>query len=62
MERALYSPKEVAELLGVTEVSLYRWRAAGDGPPYLQLSAHGPVRYECDALRAWMARRTQRAG
>lgn len=57
MERALYSPKEVAELLGVTEVSLYRWRAAGEGPPYLQLTPHGPVRYEREALRGWMAQR-----
>jgi predicted DNA-binding transcriptional regulator AlpA len=61
-ERALYSPKEVAELLGVTENSLYRWRVAGEGPPYLQLSAHGPVRYEREALYGWMAARAQQTG
>jgi predicted DNA-binding transcriptional regulator AlpA len=62
MERALYSPKEVAKLLGVTENSLYRWRAAGEGPPFLQMSTHGPVRYDRDALYGWMQRKGQKTG
>ena len=54
MERALYSPKEVAELLGVNENTLYKWRVAGEGPPYMRLSDGGRVRYERETLRAWM--------
>lgn len=62
MERVLFSPKEVAEMIGVTENSLYRWRAADEGPPFLQLSPHGPVRYEREGLLAWMARRRRKTG
>ncbi len=63
MERALYSPKEVAEMLGVTENSLYRWRVANEGPPFVQLTRNGPVRYERDKLTAWMDERgRKRAG
>lgn len=56
-ERALYSPKEVAEMLGVNEHTLYKWRAAGEGPPYMRLSDGGRVRYERETLRAWMQER-----
>jgi predicted DNA-binding transcriptional regulator AlpA len=58
VERVLLAPKEVAELLGITENSLYRWRAAGIGPPFLRLSLHGPVRYERETLYAWMWERS----
>jgi predicted DNA-binding transcriptional regulator AlpA len=57
MERELYSPKEVAELLGIHENTLYKWRVLGEGPPYLRLSSHGRVRYERESLRAWWAHR-----
>jgi excisionase family DNA binding protein len=57
MERVLYSPKEVAEMIGVNENTLYKWRAAGEGPPFMRLSEGGRVRYEREALRAWMRER-----
>ena len=57
MERALYSPKEVAEMLGVNENTLYKWRVAGEGPPYMRLSDGGRVRYERETLQAWMRER-----
>jgi excisionase family DNA binding protein len=58
--RALLAPKEVAELLGVNENTLYKWRAAGEGPPYMRLTEGGRVRYERDSLRAWMIARLAR--
>ena len=57
MERELYSPKEAAQMLGVNENTLYKWRAAGEGPPYMRLSEGGPVRYERETLRVWIQRR-----
>ena len=61
MQRVLYSPKEVAELIGVHENTLYKWRAAGEGPPYLRLRGAGPVRYECATLHAWLYARSYEA-
>lgn len=61
MERALYSPKEVAEMLGVNENTLYKWRAAGEGPPFMRLSEGGRVRYERETLRTWMRGRIELA-
>jgi excisionase family DNA binding protein len=54
VERVLLAPKEVAELLGVHEHTLYKWRALGEGPPYLHLRPGGPVRYHRVMLHAWM--------
>lgn len=54
MERALYSPKEVAEMLGVNENTLYKWRAAGEGPPFMRFREGGRVRYERESLESWM--------
>jgi predicted site-specific integrase-resolvase len=53
----LYSPKEAALILGIHEHTLYKWRAAGDGPPYLRFSATGRVRYERESLWAWVQER-----
>ena len=57
MERALYSPKEVAVMLGVNENTLYKWRAAGEGPPFMRLSEGGRVRYERETLEGWIQAR-----
>jgi hypothetical protein len=45
------SPKEAADLIGKTPLTLSRWRKAGDGPPYIKVG----VRYEYrrDLLLAW---------
>lgn len=56
-KRMLLSPKEVAEFLGVNENTLYKWRAAGEGPPFMRLTDGGRVRYESESLRAWMRAR-----
>jgi len=62
VERVLLAPKEVAELLGVHENTLYKWRVAGEGPPYLKVGQRerACVRYELPALRAWIAAATTR--
>jgi predicted site-specific integrase-resolvase len=59
MERELYSPKEVAEILGVNEHTLYKWRASGDGPPFVKLTErnHARVRYERASLFTWVRTR-----
>ncbi len=61
MERVLYSPKEVAEMLGVNENTLYKWRVVGEGPPFMRLSKGGRVRYERESLRRWMQERLARS-
>lgn len=62
-ERVLFSPKEVAEMIGVNENTLYKWRAAGIGPPFLRLNdgVRAGVRYERDVLRAWLRERVAEA-
>ena len=53
--RAL-TPSEAAQVLGVTEQTLTEWRRHRQGPPYLKLG-HKTVRYDRDALEAWLASR-----
>jgi len=62
VERVLLAPKEVAEMLGVHEHTLYKWRAAGEGPPYVKvgLRERARVRYELRVLHAWIAAATTR--
>lgn len=52
---ALLTPKQLASLLGVSVVTLTRWRRAeGLGPPFVRL---GPSRigYPVGAYRDWLA-------
>jgi excisionase family DNA binding protein len=62
IERELYSPKEAAQILGIHEHTLYKWRAAGEGPPYVKVSERprARVRYEREGLRAWLEARQAR--
>lgn len=43
---------EVAEFMGVTEAVIYEWRAKGEGPPFLHITAR-TVRYDRDDVIAW---------
>lgn len=52
----LLTPAETADLLGVTELTLAEWRRHRQGPPYLKLG-HRTVRYDRDALGAWLEAR-----
>jgi excisionase family DNA binding protein len=52
----LMKEREVAELLRVTRQTLSRWRAADQGPPFVQIE--GSIRYRRADLEAWLAERT----
>lgn len=52
MDRLL-RPEDVAQILGVSERTLERWRMEGSGPRYLSLSRK-VVRYEAGDLRTFL--------
>lgn len=54
------SPKQVTELLGVTEQTLANWRHRGNGPEYVKLSPgrQGAIRYSRKTVDAWLESRT----
>lgn len=53
MAKKMLSPCEVAEALGVSESTIFRWRKERTGPPWHRI---GPklVRYSEAELRKWM--------
>ena len=57
MTKALLTPKEAAEFLGVPEGTLAQWRSQQRGPAYIKLEAR-LVRYRLDGLEAWLSSRT----
>lgn len=48
----LLNSKSVAEILGVSESMLCRWRASKKGPPFLDLE--GNPRYLIDDIKLWL--------
>lgn len=48
----LMTTEELAELLGVTDRTIKRWRECGDGPPYMLFGR--TVRYHPGRVQAWM--------
>ncbi|MET3352641.1 UNVERIFIED_ORG: hypothetical protein ABID33_000524 [Xanthobacter viscosus] len=53
-------PKDAAQLLGLTESSLAKFRVYGGGPPFLRLSPRRIV-YQVRDLREWAAGRKFRS-
>jgi len=51
-------PEEVAELLGVSEAALRKWRAEGAGPPYVRLG-YRTVRYRHRDVMRFLRVRTE---
>ncbi|AZT97639.1 helix-turn-helix transcriptional regulator [Brevibacterium aurantiacum] len=49
----LMDSREVAAYLKVSESTLSRWRAEGNGPPFMQMG--GVARYRVDAVEEWLA-------
>lgn len=49
----LYTPRAVAQILGLHEVSLARWRALGKGPGFLKLGRS--VRYPQEEVERFLA-------
>ena len=52
----LLAPAAVAEMLGLTERTLERWRITGEGPRFVKLS-RSTVRYVVDDVSAFVADR-----
>ncbi len=52
----LLAPAAVAEMLGLTERTLERWRITGEGPRFVKLS-RSTVRYVVDDVAAFVADR-----
>jgi len=52
-EREFLTPKQAAELMGVSPQTLANWRCAGRPPVYKKLGGR-IVRYHINDLRAWM--------
>ncbi len=50
---------QVAELLQVDAATVYRWASSDASMPATRIG--GTVRFEPDALRRWLASRTQRS-
>jgi predicted DNA-binding transcriptional regulator AlpA len=50
----LLTPKLVADMLGLTERTLERWRITGEGPRYVKLS-RSTVRYLPDDVASFVA-------
>lgn len=55
----LYSPKELAEMLGVPLGSLYRWNYLGTGPLPLRVGRH--IRFRTTDVDAWLEARADEA-
>jgi len=55
--RNLWSPKQVAEYLGVPVQTIYQWRTRGYGPPGTRIGKH--VRYRPADVEAWVAKRVE---
>ena len=50
----LWTIDEVAAYLGIPKQTIYRWRAAGTGPPSHRIGRH--VRYRRDEVERWVRR------
>lgn len=55
----LFTPKQAADLLQVSEFTLERWRRTGEGPPYVRLSARA-IRYREGELAGFIEERVTR--
>lgn len=55
MQSHLYTPREAAEHLKLTEGMLAHWRQRGLGPDYIRIGHH-TVRYTLEALEAFVSK------
>ncbi len=51
------SETELSALLRVSQRTIQRWRANGDGPPFIRVGAKS-IRYELSSCKAWAEKRT----
>jgi predicted DNA-binding transcriptional regulator AlpA len=60
MPRPYLSTKQLAVRLGVHVDTAKGWRVTGEGPPFMKLPT-GMVRYDPDAVEAWLAKRCRKS-
>jgi len=53
------TPDDIAELFGVPLETVYAWRKKRTGPPGFRVGKH--VRYDPEAVHAWVAQQTTQA-
>jgi len=50
--------KQTAEYLGMSEVTLKRWRGIGEGPDYFKLGRR-KIRYDQEVVDKWLTSREE---
>ena len=57
----LLTTEEAAKAVGVSSMTMRRYRTNGGGPPFIRM---GPklIRYSAESLRAWVASRESASG
>ena len=60
-EDRLLSTRQLAELTGLSAVTLSRWRSQRKGPPWIRLSASS-VAYPLGGYREWVREHTIETG
>ena len=60
-EDALLTTRQIAELTGLSAVTLSRWRSQRKGPPWIRLSASS-VAYPLGGYREWVKEQTIETG
>jgi len=53
MTTATMNSKELAEYMGVTSQTIYRWRQNGYGPAYYQPVPNGTIQYRVNDVKDW---------
>lgn len=53
------SPEDLADLFGVPLETVYQWRRKRTGPPGFRIGRH--LRYDPEAVRAWVVSRSGEA-
>jgi predicted DNA-binding transcriptional regulator AlpA len=59
-ELQLLKEREVGRLLAASPGCLRRWRATGEGPPWIRVGKR-LIRYDLAALRRWISEQADRA-
>ena len=54
MHKVFLNPKQLSEMLGVPEGTLWYWRSVGLGPTFHKLE--GSIRYDVDDVEAYVKR------
>lgn len=54
------TPKETADKIGVSVVTLQKWRSAGHGPAFIKL--RGGIRYHAQDVEAWLLQQRSQSG